>query len=741
MTDEPEVSSRKPDSAEPNLDFATYWAIIVERRRLIALSVIVAVAFAVVVTLLSKPLYMATVLLNVERDQRSALDLGQSPGWSPPEAEFLPTQRDLMASREVAERVVKRLRLLDNPEFNPSATPVAATKAPAARDYGGAASMVQSSVATRQRRGTNLIELSVVSRSPKLAADIANAVAESYIEWNIEAKYLVVGQASKFLTAQIEQLKGEIQAKENELQAYGRQKDIVSTDPNSNATMQKLSSFNRDYAEAVADRVAKDARYRELQTARPEAIADNLSSGLVSQLRNEQARMERDYAEKLNLYKPTWPAMQQARAEIEKGKQHLDSVIEETVAKARANARTDYMTALRREQSLKAVLEGQTSEAMTLNSNAVEYNNLKTEVETKRALMDTLLKRQAETEVTSRLSGERVSNVRIVDRALVPGGPFKPSMKKNVFVGTVLGAGFGLVLAFCLHYLDRSLRSLEQVERILQVPALGLIPAASGNSDDVYGTPYGGKQKKPKRRLTTAGAPTIPIELLPHTHARSTIAEAYRSFRTSLLLSRAGGLRSMVITSVMPGEGKTATATNLAVVLAQLNKRVLLIDADLHRPRVHEVFGISNRTGLVTLLADNADPESVTVPTVVPGLFVMPAGPSSPNPSGLLSSETMRLFMERAITEFDYIIVDTPPLGPVADAMILGSHTDGVVLCVKGGKTPHERVRAVRDRLVRSNVRLLGVVLNNVDVSSSPYQQYYGSYESSYGDQAQRATG
>lgn len=742
MSESEQIPAKNRDEEEPSIPIAEYWAMILRRKRLIALIVFLVTTASVVAAMLGTPMYRATVLLNVERERSSsALDLGASPGYVAPDPEFAPTQRDLMRSREVANRVVERLRLLDRAAAADRAqAPAGESPTRAAED---ASIAVQTSISTQARRGTNLVELSVVQPDPKLAADMANAVAEAYIAWNIESKYLVVGQASTFLSTQIEQLKGELQLKERELQAYGRQKDIVSTDPGANATMQKLESFNRDYAESVADRVAKEARFYELQTARPETIADNLSSGLVSQLRNDQARLERDYAEKLNVYKPNWPAMQQARAQIEKGKQNLEAVIQETVEKARDNARTEYRTAQRREQSLKGVIEGQTNEAMTLNSNAVEYNNLQTEVQTKRTLLDTLLRRQAETEVSSRLKGERVSNIQIVERALIPRSRFTPSTKKNLVLGGMLGLMLGIGMAFVLEYLDRSLRSPEQVERILHVPALGLIPAVSANSGVVYGYGPSVATSKRERKLEAAANAGKDIELLPHSQPRSTIAEAYRAFRTALLLSRAGGLKTIVMTSVLPGEGKTTSASNLAVVLAQLEKRVLLIDADLHKPRVHEIFKISNRVGLVSILAENADPATATVATGVPGLFVIPAGPSSPNPSGLLSSDALRIFLERSATEFDYILIDTPPVGPVADAIILGYQTDGVVLCVHGGKTSRDRVKQVRDRLIRSNVRLLGVVLNNLDQASAEYAGYYGAYGVAYGEKLPRqaATG
>jgi capsular exopolysaccharide synthesis family protein len=221
------------------------------------------------------------------------------------------------------------------------------------------------------------------------------------------------------------------------------------------------------------------------------------------------------------------------------------------------------------------------------------------------------------------------------------------------------------------------------------------------------------------------------IELLPQSHPRSRVAERYRDLRTALLLSRAGGIKSIVVTSCLPREGKTATAVNLAVVLGQLGKQVLLVDADLHRPRVHEILRVPNRTGLVSILAGNVDPARAIVKTEIAEVSVIPSGPASPNPSGLLSSEAMSRFLSLAQMNFDYVILDAPPVVPVADALVLGNQTDGVVLCVKGGKTPRELVSRVRDKLYRSNVRILGVVINDLAEEKGGYADPYG-YEDGY---------
>lgn len=722
--------------AEPEVHLAEYWAIVVKRRRVIAISIALALLIGAAISLVTPATYKATAVLDVEKEKGSLVDISSAPEAFPYDPEFLPTQTRLMKSREVAQRVVTRLNLMQNEELTaPKKSWGPAVSGEAARDLlPRAAAGIQGGIEVTPVRGTNLVELSYIASSPKMAADIANGVADAYIDWSLESKYQVVGQASQFLTAQIEQLKSEVDQKEQQLQAYSRQKDIVSVDPASNVTTQRLESLNKDYADAVGDRVAKEAKYHEIQTSRGEAIADTLSNGLVSQLRNEQARLEREYAEKLNLFKPEWPAMLQLKAQIDKGRQHLASVVDETVAKARENSKSEYLTALRREESLKNVLQGQKSEAMALNINAVEYNNLKVEVETKRALLDTLLKRNAETQVTSRLRGERLSNIRIVDRALPPPVRFRPSYRQNAMVSLFLGCAFGIAMALLLDYLDRSLRTPEQVERILGLPSLGIIPSTK-NPGRGYG--YGYVKSAKRRNPDTGKQEETAIELLPHYQPRSTVSEAYRAFRTALLLSRAGGVKTMAITSTVPGEGKTTTALNLSIVLAQLGKRVLLVGGDLHKARMHEILRVSNRNGLVSILAESVPPsDTITKINNIPGLFVIGSGPTSPNPSGLLASDTMTKFLNFASANFDHVVIDTPPVGAVADAIIIGNQCDGVVLIVKGGATPREQVIRTRDRLRRSNIRILGVLINQLEEDLIGYGKYYSYYGKAYGDTA-----
>ena len=712
-------------SSRAEFHLADYWAIVVKRRRLIAVCLAAGLVGGVLATVLTKPMYTAKTVVDVVRQAAQTVPFSAGAGDTGQASEFLPSQIRLMQSREIAERVVRKLNLLADPQFNPKRFAEFRPDAkgnvpkPADHDVVDAAIGVQKVLEVTILRGTSLVEISAVVPSPELAAAIPNAVADAYIDWNVESRVRLIGQSSQFLASQIEQAKSEIEAKEKELLAFGRARDIT-VDPNA-----KIDQVNRDLAAAVTDRVAREARYQELRSTPPEAIAD---SSVVSSQRADLQKLEREYAEKSNVYKPEWPAMQQLKAQIEDVRKGLASTASDSANKVVQAARSDYLTALRREENLRAMTRSEQSSALAQGSSTVEYRNFRTEIDTKRALLDSLLRQQGEMEVISRVRDDQMTTIRIVDRALEPGGPFEPSLQKNLLVALFLGGGLGLGLAFFLAYLDRTIRSTEQVERLLQLPPLGVIPARGD------GPTYGPKGRtrifgKAAKARSLTGEEADPIELSPHSEPRSPTAEAYRAFRTALMLSRAGGVKSVVMTSAFPHEGKTTSAVNLAVVLAQLGRRVLLVDADLHKSRLHEIFQIPNRLGLVSVLAEGIEPSRAIVKSSVPGVFVVPAGPDAPNPSGLLASEAMQKFLDLAATNFDHVIVDSAPVLPVSDTLVFAMQTDGVVLCVRGGVTPRDHVLRARDRILRSGGTIVGVLINALEPESA---SYYG-YEYGYG--------
>lgn len=715
-----------------------------------------AIGFAVVQYLMTPKEYRATSLIQVERrvsvPLRGIEDAWLESWWN---VEYYPTQYRLLASRGLAERVVVNLGLDRDVDFNPGGATAPERAATAADDdaaVGALAGVLLGGLEIVPLRNTQLVEVSYRSRSPELAARIANGVVDAYIDWGIETRASVAGKASTFFGQQIEALKQEIADKDAQLQAYGRRTDIVSLDPDANVTLRKLEALNQDYVQAVSERITREARMRELEGAAPDRAADLLDEELVRRQRGELSELEREYAAKLDNFKPEWPAMIELRSKIEQARANLGRVSADALARGREAARAEYQTALRREQSLAAALGQVKAENRELNSAAVEYSNLQIEISTKRQLLDELLRRQSETDVTSRLQATRESNVRVVDRALLPGGPFRPSLSRNLSLGAGAGVLAGIALVFLLHYMDRTLKTREEVERLLDLPVLAVVPdigeAVAGGklAHAGYGYGYGardvGRGRIVRKRAGGDSGAIEPgeaedvtrIELLPHLRPRLAVSEAYRSLRTALQLATATELRALAVTSAVPGEGKTTTATNLAVVFAQLGRRVLLVDADLRKPRLSQVFGLASRAGLVHHLTHAAELDQIVAVSKVPNLWVVPAGPVPPNPSELLASPRFAEFLDWARKSFDFVLFDTAPTLAVADALLVGTAVDGMVLCLRAGKVERRDARACVDRLRHSEVRLLGAVLNRARPVEGRYGASYGGY-GGYGEE------
>ncbi len=741
------------EPAESDFDIAEYVGMLRRHWQLIAACALTALSLGVAHYMVTPKEYMATATVQIERKSAAPVLSEQNTWDNYWNIEFYPTQYELLRSRGLAERVVRNLDLVTDRGVHESGgteaekTPgVPATAADDAAALGASAQGLLGGLVVDPIRNTSLVRIGYRSKDSAYAARVANAFAEAYIDLGIEDRYTSAGKASSFLSSQIETLKSEIQEKENELQKFSRTSDIVGgVDPASNDVLKRLDTLNNDYLGAKRVRIEKEARYHELQIAPKETVADSLSGGVVSELRSNQLKMERDYETRLKTYKPDWPAMVSLKADIEKGQQHLKALIEEMGERARNDAYAEYQTALRQEQTLAAEVGRSKGEAINQSSAAVEYTNLKVEIETRRQMFDELLKKQSETEVSARLQGTRDSNIRIIDSALTPGGPFRPSLRQDVTYGLMLGLMLGIGIAFLLEFLDRTIKSPEEIERRLKLPTLAVVPdlAETGRAYGYgYGYGYGaetaakegrgargGKAAVARRR--TASGDGEQIELVPHERPRSPISEVYRSLRTSLLLSTADELKVIAVTSATAGEGKTATASNLGVVLSQLGRKVLIVDADLRKPRMHQVFKVSNRSGLVNQLTGVVDPDSVFVETGIPNLWLIPSGPIPPNPSELLSSDRMREWLNAMRARFDYVIIDTPPSLAVTDATIVGALSDGLVLTFRAGKVTRDDAKDCAERLRMADMKILGVVLNRHRSEAARYgrkNRYYESY-------------
>jgi len=745
---------------------------ILRRWKLVVLVLLLALLVSVIQYSITPPTYLATTVLQIERRNPASVATSQAPWlenlWN---MEYYPTQYQLLESRGMAERVVRNLRLDEDPRFHAGAA--AGRSGRTADDdravLAGIANRVRGGLSVEPVRGTQLVQLSYRSSDGELAARLANGFAQTYIEWGIETQSGRVGKASNVLAEQIDTLKGEVTERERQLQVLSQQEEALTFNPDSSVTAQRLQSLNEQFMEAKRMRIEREARYKELLSEPDRTVADlGANSGTESLLR-EQLRLERDYATKLRTYKPDWPAMLELKAEIEKGRQHLDGFILREADRIRQGAQAEYQAALRQERTLENEIEELKRQMLDNSSVAVQYNNLQVEISTRRELLDELLRRQSETEVAMRIQTNRESNVRVVDEALVPAAPYHPSLRRNSTLGLAAGLLLGLGGALLLEFLDRTLKTADEIERLLELPVLGVIP----DFDDLrkskgygygYGYGYGagdgggqtrrsgsarkgGKGGKAgragggggggRRWLEGRSGSTAEVELIPHTRPRLAISEAYRSLRTALLLSTAEGLHTVAVTSSGAGEGKTVTASNLAVVMAQLGRKVLLVDADLRKPRLHRVFNVSNRTGLVHLLTGSAELDDIVHRSSVSNLWIAPAGPTPPNPSELLASNRMTDLLQMARTRFDLLIFDTPPVLAVTDAILVGAQCNGVVLCLRSGRVLREDARACHNRLGRVGVKILGAVLNGFRAESGRYgrgNHYYEAYVATLDD-------
>jgi polysaccharide biosynthesis transport protein len=778
---------------EPESDFnaAEYLAMVRRHWKLVLAACFTALAGAAAHYAVTPKQYLATALIQIERRSLAPVLNNQAP-WleSYFDLEYYPTQYKLLESRGLAERVVKNLDLVEDPAWNPSrATLREASPGSVAGGIGfgniagmaggagkGAAvtaedQTVLGALAERLRggltvdpvRNTQLVQLSYRSASPEFAAKAANSFAEAFIDMGIENRFTSAGKTSTFLGSQIETLRREIDDKQAKIRAFSRRTKTVPMEPGTSVTLKRLEALNAEYIEAKKQRIDKEAAYHELLSAPRETVADTLAVGVVGGMRADQLKLEREYETKLKTYKPDWPAMVALKAEIDKGQQHLTSVMNEVVETAKKSAFSAYQTALRQEQGLEAEITKQKSEAVDQSSDSVEYNNLLVEIKTRSDLLNELLRKQSENDVQARLQDTRDTNIHIVDHALVPGGPFQPSLRKDLTYGLLLGLLLGVSVSLLIEFLDRTLKSPEEIERHLALPTLAVIQdiAEAGKSYgyERYGYGYGygyGESPRAAARVrpasaagTTGGggkpasrsrlerkkraAPdpgAAQIELVPHERPRTPISEAYRALRTALLLSSAHELKVVAVTSAVAGEGKTATATNLAIVLAQLGRPVLIIDSDLRKPRLHQVFKVSNQVGLVSHLTHStAQLEDVFLPTQVPNLWVTPSGPIPPNPSELLASDRMREILKQVRERFEYVIVDTPPTLAVTDSTIVGALADGVILTLRTAKVMRDEARMCRDRLRSADVRILGAVLNRYRAVQAGTYRRYRAYE------------
>ena len=743
------------------INLRDYWERLLRRKGTIlsvALGVFILGAFW---TFTQKPIYTAKSQLLIEKEP-NILSFEQVLQIESMRDDFYQTQYRLLSGRGLADSVIERLKLYENPEF--VGDPQKRKKAIDPTDHVFREGLIDGflgRLSVRPVRLTRLVDVSFNARDPKLAADCVNDLAAAFIDLNINMKYAATEQATTFLSGQIKALQAEIEQKENQLQGLEAEANIVALSETETTIIDSLSQLNTALTGAQIERTQKEATWNGLRNINPDYVPEAFTNPLIQNLREDYVRLKRETQKMEERFQPDYPELQRMKVETESARKSLEAETRNLVQ----GAYSEYQTALNKERSLEAEFNEKKKASFQMNSSAVLYNGLKVEIQNKKTVLDTLLRRESETGVEARLKGLRTSNIRIVDRARVPVRPSSPNKKRNLILALLLGLGGGVGLAFLFDILDNSVKTSEDVERYGGLPTLGVVPKFSlegASKAYSYGRRLkGGKEPakleaaRPSAEAGTAassgasamapGAPFVAeveksehpgsIELVPYYFPNSRLAESYRSIRTALLLSSADNpVKTIAVTSAMPGEGKTVSVANLAVTLAQSGKTVLVVDADLRRPRQHRLFKIKNTFGLTTYLTDSVPIKDVVKSTEIPNLFVVNAGPVPPNPAELLGSEKMARFIRMMGEESDFVLFDLPPMLEISDALVLGAKVDGIVLVVWGDKTSREALKKAREKLDLLKVRTIGVIINNVNVprhGAYYYKDYYHGYHRS----------
>jgi succinoglycan biosynthesis transport protein ExoP len=710
-----------------------YWNVIRKRWK-VAVSILTVVMLGTfVASYFSKPLYRAQIQLQIERET-PAVTIEDIFGIAASEQDFLQTQYVLLRSRGLALHVVEDHKLYNEPELYP---PGVAGRTPQEleRINEGIASAILAGIEIAPVRNTSLVDIYYIGTSPRLAQKIAQAWGDSYIRMNMSRKLRSVQTASEFLTNQITTVEADLNATRAELTKYTESRGIInpsgegeSADP----VMQRLTQLTSDVTAAQTLVYAKEAAYASAQRTSPESSA--ASEPNVQRLTEEMTKLQREYSDKLAVMKEGHPEMQRLAQQIQQVRGARNRAIEVAHAKAVDAARAELAAANAQLSSVRAAYAQQRGAAQRLNVDSARALDLRTAVEAKQNLLASLQKQLSETQVAARLTGGASTNIHITENAALPGGRFNLSMQRNLQNAFPLGLILGMAAIFFLEYMDRSIKTPEELERVTHFAPLGVIPSAASMGARQYGYGAGYGRSTPRLRAVDAAADkNAGVELIPHTDARSPVSEAYRALRTSLLLASANSPKVIVITSSFAREGKTTTSVNLATVLSQMGKPVLLVDADLRRPRLQKVFTGKMNLGLVNYLAANIPLDDIIQGTDVPNLSVVLSGPIPPNPSELLASDRMKHLIEEVRGKFAYVIFDSPPVLAVTDAVVLAAGADGVVLCVHGGQTPREHVQRSAERLRLANIPVLGAILNNLDLSQYGYtyrKSYYDYYQS-----------
>ena len=708
-----------------------YVKVLYKRRWTAATAFLVVFVSVAVYTFTATPIYEARTQILIEKENANVVTFKEAFEQNQIADDYYQTQYKILQSRALARRTLDALKLWDHALFTPKDDGVLKTIAgmpAAALSLLGATKIDQAAGAdeTKQQsrvidrflnnltvspiRNSRLVDVRFDSTDPAMSALVANGLAKAYIEQNLEFKFLSSKEASDWLGQRLAEQRQQVEQSEQALQKYREQTDSVSLEERQNIVVQKLGDLNGAVTRAKTERLQKEAAYNQIRTLGDRNALDTfpaiLSNTFIQQQKGEIAELQRQQAQLSEKLGPRHPDM----LKITNAIQSAETKLQTEIAKVVQSVRNEYQAALIQEQSLAGALEQQKRDALALNRKGIDYGALQRDAATNRQIFESLLQRTKETGISGEL---KTSNIRVVDAAEVPRRPASPNIPTNLLLALFGGTTLAVGLTFFFEYLDSLIKTPDEIKAHLGLPFLGMVPALF--------------DKNLPDPLMNNGVP-------------QNFSEAFRAIRTNVLFASADdGPKTVVITSSAPGEGKTLVATNLAVALAQASLRVLIVDADMRKPRVYSVFGHRQEPGLSNVLVGNAKASEAVKSAGVPGLWSLSAGMLPPNPAELLGSKRFKEFIATLGQHFDWVVIDTPPVMAVTDSVIAGNVAQGVIFVLGAEMTSrHTALRAV-EQLANGKTKFVGAVLNRVDLQHHGY--YYSQYyRREYGAYYQSAT-
>lgn len=703
-----------PSAQSDELSLAEILRVLYRRKWIIVVTTLIIFSMAAIYSFLQPSIYESSATLQIDPNRTAEMGMQDLlSGIFSDNDRMIGSEIKVMESDTVAAMAVKEMKLVKSPDFMKEEEDAKSLPDDPAQMTPGqrrmVLSVVQGGLAIKAIPNTNLVSLKYRHHDPKFAADVLNALIRAYIERAFVSRHEGAAMVGNWLSGQMADLQKETESAQHKLADFQKLHGILGADEENNIIVDRLKQVNQQLTDAEADRIVKEAHYRIAATGDPELMV-SIAPASLQNLRMQQADLRLQLAQLRSKYGAGYPKVGETEAQLRK----LDIDVASEVSNITKRMKGEFDTASRTEAMIRGQFEDQKREAYKLNENAAEYAILRHEVESTATLYDTLQLKLKGADVSSGLSASFIS---VVDPADVPIAPVLPKRSMTMLLGLFGGGILGCVLSFLRESLDDTLSRSEELELCTTLPVLCSVPISH-------------PQSRPKAELgeTEKAVPLAPMLL---DSPRSQAAEAFRGLRTSILLSSPEQQpKVIVIASSLAAEGKTTVSTNLSISFAQRGESVLLIDADLHRSSILAQFGLPHsRYGLSTALTQGINDRTIATPLEsLPNFKILPAGPHPPNPAELLGSKRTAELLETLSGEYDRIIIDTPPILSVSDALALANLADAVVLVVRSGVARKKAVLRVRDLLQRANSNVVGIVFNCVNLQLENYYtaQAYG---------------